>query len=464
MTSTTFQGRTTLAGRSRLRKRPQDEPPYLLLSLSLCIVITFLSCTLYLFMHLPDGKRHPISFDDEYSPCPSYGCPVYPAEMETNEDLRHMLSDRLDPRKLVSLSRFAMQSSSLAGTVTITHKGDSHVVNQDRAVIIRPFVTHQSRQRQPAVGEENHENENESFLLAILDGHGVEGHEVAEYAHKELPRLLATKLNDRPCCQSDDWIRQQLNETFVEVNSRAPPDALRGGCTASVTLRIGSKLYFANAGDSQTILVTVPKPQSSKNATITATGRSLQMAAAEKNNNNNNNLNNNDSNNNLNASIVYATRRDKPHLPDERARIEQLGGQIHIPPQNPALARVIVYSEAADPPEPIGLAMSRSIGDWEWKLIGVTAEPIVDVIDLSQYAGLTCFIIAASDGLWDLRRKEFFANRFAPSILQQQQQQSSGGSRNPPMTLMQTIASTIRLISPTSGYQDDITVIVAPIF
>lgn len=332
-------------------------------------------------------------------------------------------------------------------TTIVTHRGPSHDVNQDRAVILRPFLTkqnleshHQHHRATAATGntygsareEEKEDWTRESFLLVLLDGHGVEGHNLAQYVLHELPQLLANKLNHKSCCQPDEWIQQQLIDVFVQVNAEAPPSiARRGGCTASVTLRIGPKLFFANAGDSRTILVAIP------NAT--------------------------DSNS---ASIVYETRRDKPHLDEERRRIEGMGGKIHIPPHNPALARVVVYSEAAG--ESIGLAMSRSLGDWEWKQVGVTAEPLVDVVDLSRYyfsvnssfassssllvppsPPMETFVLAASDGLWDLRKKEFFAKRFADSIIQRK-------------SLLQTVVETIETIEPQMGYRDDITVIVAP--
>jgi serine/threonine protein phosphatase PrpC len=112
------------------------------------------------------------------------------------------------------------------------------------------------------------------------------------------------------------------------------------------------------------------------------------------------------------------TRKDRPFEDDEKLRIERMGGKIHVPPDNPRLARVVVHSEAAK--DTIALAMSRSIGDWEWKRIGVTAEPLIDVIDLSQppYSQRqnNYFLIAASDGLWDKRQREFYANHFAMSF------------------------------------------------
>lgn len=121
---------------------------------------------------------------------------------------------------------------------------------------------------------------------------------------------------------------------------------------------------------------------------------------------------------------------------------------IHIPAKNPFLSGVVVFSKEATPPEHIGLAMSRSIGDWGWKLVDVTAEPLVDVIDLSNQTD--SFLVAASDGLWDLQRPQFFAKHFGESFY--------GGGRNPMVACVETILQ----VSPQKKewYRDDITVIV----
>ena len=369
-------------------------------------------------VHFPDDTSQ--EYEDHY--CPAYGCPIYPLEKDS-EVVKQTL-DKLATSAWPTQKHpppFARPSGS-----TVTFQSNQHTFNQDRALIIRPFHTHQT------AASTSYNNANESFLIAILDGHGVEGHIVADYVAKELPRLLASKLSDRPGGQPDEWIQQQLNATFVQVNEEAPPNALRGGCTASVTLRIGPKVFFANAGDSRTILV-------------------ASYASAET------------EINDKNTQIIYQTRLDKPHLPDEKARIEGLGGKIHIPPQHPMGSRVVVYSTAAIPPEPIGLAMSRSLGDWEWKEVGVTAEPIVHVVDLSSLPQQKeqqqqLFVVAASDGLWDLRpRPEFFAKQFASAFVPQPK-----GQRN---NLLQKCVDIIDQLIPSNPawYRDDISVIVAPI-
>jgi serine/threonine protein phosphatase PrpC len=319
-----------------------------------------------------------------------YGEAIYPREID----------DPVVEKAIVALKDEPQSTSSRNQDFAIvTRQSNQHAQNQDRSVIFYPYPTRQTPGTQP------------SFLACVFDGHGVEGHIVAEYVVQEFPRRLAEKLNQRPCCASDEWIIQQLKDTFVEVDKTAPQNAWRGGCTGTVTLRMGHKLFVANAGDSRTIL-----------GDYKGSGKEV--------------------------NISYTSRSDKPNLPDERARIEGLGGKIHIPAKNPFLSRVVVFSKAATPPEPIGLAMSRSIGDWEWKLVGVTAEPLVDIFDLSNQTH--SFLVAASDGLWDLRRPQFFAKQFGESFY--------GGGRNPMVACVETILQ----VSPQKKewYRDDITVIV----
>jgi len=334
--------------------------------------------------------------------CPEYGCVVQPPDIHEIDET------------------FYTQARHSAALVT--RQSNQHHFNQDRAFLISKFHTKQD--------PSHHE---ESFLLGILDGHGVDGHVVAEHATDALPRILADRLNSRPCCQSEAWIQQQLNETFLQVNEELPPfNALRGGCTASVTLRLGTKLYFANAGDSRTLLV-----HSADTNHDRGEEKAEKSSAVE---------------------ILYQTRPDKAHLPEEKARIEGLGGKIHIPPKFPNGSRVIVYSAAANPPEPIGLAMSRSLGDWEWKEVGVIAEPIVDVFD---YGAMTTgssspnslFLLAASDGIWDMGHpREFFAKRFDNQII------GTDGA-------WKTAVDLVWEISPQKKewYRDDMTIIYKPL-
>jgi len=116
----------------------------------------------------------------------------------------------------------------------------------------------------------------------------------------------------------------------------------------SVILRQEQKIYVANAGDSRSFVVAY-RPSTGK------------------------------------VQIVYMSREDKPSLPDERARVEAMGGQVYIPMRG--TSRVVYHDPITGSPS--GLAMSRSIGDWAAGKLGVIPDPIVDVLEIPDLVQAT---------------------------------------------------------------------------
>ena len=340
--------------------------------------------------HLPTFKSNALL---QETACPDYGCPIYPAELtpEVNEYLKSYFVTNARQNW-----NFSFGTESMA---ILTQQGASHTENQDRAVVFTPFKT------QFTASTNSMTHDNNSFLIGLFDGHGRQGHIVASYILHDLPGRLAGKLNAMKHFD-DNVIIKALNDTFMEVNAHGPPNLLMGGSTGSVTLRIGSKLYIANTGDSQTVLFSI----SESNDPI----------------------------------IEFATRKDKPILPEEYKRITNLKGNVHINPHTND-SRVVVWSVAQR--DTIALAMSRSIGDWEWKPVGVTAEPLVDVIDLKKYP--KSYLMVASDGLWDVRRKEFYGKQFMESFY--------GGQTHPLVKAVEVFEK----VTPKRniGYRDDMTAI-----
>ncbi len=183
-------------------------------------------------------------------------------------------------------------------------------------------------------------------------------------------------------------MKRALNQTFIELDRELPliegnKDNYNigedGGSTASIILRLGSKIFFANVGDSLSFLGKYDKKSGE-------------------------------------TTILHRNRFDKPHLPDERERIERLHGKIFIPP-HPENSRVMGFDLIAK--ETMSLGMSRSIGDNSHTRVGVTAEPIVDVLDLDEMGlnlDTNLFVVSSSDGLYDHRKPEFVASHFAQSF------------------------------------------------
>jgi serine/threonine protein phosphatase PrpC len=435
--------------------------------------------------------------------CLFYGCPIYPPEITFPQIHSTILNEFLLGKNDNTL-KFATDSYAL-----LSSQGKSHTVNQDRAVFISPFLPELSLSLSSSSSSSTTKvTTSTSFLSAIFDGHGKLGHTVAQEVVERFPVVLAEKLtialrsppadgdvdsntgikdgnhsiyksnskerenviSIEDYDRTDFAIRKALNETFLEVNDKGTASTFSmGGCTASVSLRWGSKLYMANAGDSQIIIVSSFMPSSSSQ--LPSSINQQQQRTPEG----------------MITKVEYSTRRDKANLSDERARIEGLGGKIHVN-ANGFDPRVIIHSEAAK--DTIGLAMSRSLGDWEWKSVGVIAEPIVDVVDLSKLQSEKnkeneslsdqhfFFLIAASDGFFDIRQKEFYANQIAGSFLvgnddmkyindkQRKEGVSLGGlgikGQFRPLFRLYDI---IQRITPKvqKGYRDDITAIIVKI-
>uniref|UniRef100_A0A6U9ZZ29 PPM-type phosphatase domain-containing protein n=1 Tax=Pseudo-nitzschia australis TaxID=44445 RepID=A0A6U9ZZ29_9STRA len=452
-----------------------------------------------------ETTKENLSNKSKRSDCPFYGCPIYPPELtnpELNQTIRRVLessglefelsplSSESKPKPSKNIVEFDFGADSFA---TLSQQGKSHVYNQDRAVYIPTFLsdlllsTSTSSKSAAAAAASTPK----SFLVCIFDGHGKLGHDVAQEVVEKFPLLLAEKLtlgldgggdneftafrnairnntdiknnniissssssianNEAILVHTEDYdrtdfiIQKALHETFLEVSENGTRSAfLLGGCTASVTLRWRSRLYVANAGDSQTILVS---------AVVSTENKQQNQQQKQKKS--------------VVAKVEYQTRKDKANQPGERARIEKLGGKIHVNPKG-FDPRVIVHSKAAN--DTIGLAMSRSLGDWEWKEVGVTAEPTIGVIDLSKLSESsapqkTIFLLAASDGFWDMRQQQFLAFLAAASfvIIPKGDDGNSGDTRNGKqqqrLRPLFHLYDIIRRITPKvqKGYRDDIT-------
>jgi len=265
-------------------------------------------------------------------------------------------------------------------------------INQDRSFILSPFQ-----------GLDNHR------LLGVFDGHGNRGEVVSQYAVDHLPSLLLSKLH-RFSSLNETRISQEMEtiliETFVELDQTAPPHAaITGGCTASILLQMGYQVYIANAGDSRSFVARY----------------SISSSSLEKR-----------------VEILYATREDKPHLPEEKQRILDMGGQVYIPPPHKvgSSSRVVYVDEEDGGTH--GLAMSRSIGDWAAGKVGFIPNPIVDRLDLRDYLQVVSdnatsvdgdemaatvdvhiFAFSATDGLLDYVTEQEIADMVGSSLYQE---------------------------------------------
>jgi serine/threonine protein phosphatase PrpC len=365
--------------------------------------------------------------------CPSYGCPIYPMEMS-------MLNET---------------STDFASTnyIMLTHKSNRQKpapVNQDRIVLIPSFTTDTTSLHD----NKNNNNNSGDFFIGLFDGHDDKGHETASYASIEIPSQIASKLQEKSTSRGGEIPSIEMNEiiteTFRNVDANAPP--IGGGTTAMTVIRIGSKLYLANTGDSTQYIAKYTPPPSFIESKSNHNERYIHnMTRPTKEQ--------------LNLqgtiSIHYQNKKHKANFPEEKHRIEKLGGRIHIPPNNPMGSRVIVRS--ATHREDVGLAMSRSIGDWEWTAVGVIPDPDIQVIDLEEFwkanevitKDSKVFVVLGSDGLFDARRVEFVAKHLAYGWFE-----SSHKSEERSITerMLVVAKKIVNMASPikTDFYRDDI--------
>eukprot|EP01113_Clastostelium_recurvatum_P049724 TRINITY_DN925_c0_g1_i2.p1 TRINITY_DN925_c0_g1~~TRINITY_DN925_c0_g1_i2.p1 ORF type:complete len:299 (-),score=56.42 TRINITY_DN925_c0_g1_i2:66-962(-) len=179
---------------------------------------------------------------------------------------------------------------------------------------------------------------------AVFDGHG--GTDAADIAAERLHVIL----KESPSFLQGD-MKEALEHAFMRTDDHILETGARmkwtNGTTAVVLCLVGTKLYIANAGDSEAVI------------SDTSSGGAPQ-----------------------------ATLLSVKHKPsNERARIEAAGGHV-------IFGRVLG-----------NLAVSRALGDAEFKMplnraVGnwVSAEPDVNAFDVTPHH---TFLIIACDGLWD---------------------------------------------------------------
>ena len=200
-------------------------------------------------------------------------------------------------------------------------------------------------------------------IFAVMDGHGENGHLVSQFVTKFFTSFFKKnkKLNSLST-EDDIYFRLQKNNYDIlhKAFHHAEKDIIKhdidanfSGTTCVMVLQTGARLVTANVGDSRAIIV--------------------------KNN-----------------KAIPLSIDQKPNDPEEKKRIEGLGGEISQ------------YEEDGEKSGPFrvwkkgemfpGIAMSRSVGDLLASTLGVIPEPVVreEVIDDN-----TKFIIIASDGVWE---------------------------------------------------------------
>ena len=169
--------------------------------------------------------------------------------------------------------------------------------------------------------------------------------------------------------------------------------------------------------------------------------------------------------------------------------MEQAGGIVQLPESydDGDSARVVFRDPASG--MAVGLAMSRSIGDWDAP--GVITEPIVDVLDLREVlqtviaqkdefdcdaANIECgppevnfFIVSATDGLLDFVKRDNIVEKIGVTFFGRQDVQhvqTGKGSSHVHLAVEQLIFHAARSWHDAmqGQYRDDITISTSKVF
>ena len=227
---------------------------------------------------------------------------------------------------------------------TIAPKG-----NQDAACCIWPF-----------------RNDSRSAFIGIFDGHGDSGHRVSHFCARRIAEHL--EKDGKASSSVLDDPAQALTRAYECANGllaeRHPAWAEAGGTTAVGIFFMGKKMWIANCGDSRAVI-----------GRLRASGGSLI-----------------DHYGSYEAKDLSIDQT--PDVLAERKRIIEAGGWIGKE-DGSSDSRVWLNDSMTSS----GLSMTRSLGDLDFKVAGVTATPVVTQYELQ---GRDKFIICASDGIWSV--------------------------------------------------------------
>jgi len=283
---------------------------------------------------------------------------------------RSVSSIKDDIRKANHKISFMTNYTLIEGLRTLHVKGGWDTKDDSNGAIskfpIRSYAGHSKRGQ--STTDPNKKNQDalimmedeatKSIILACMDGHGIEGHFVAQFVKENMEKRL---------CSHPDFkenIKSAITDTIAKIEQDLYDDS-RIDCSLSGTTFVmavvrGSHITVANIGDSRVMLIT----QEGSNK----------------------------------YEPVALSFDHKPDDDEERERITAAGGRLlSVTYRDGTTGPLRVWRGDADNP---GLAMSRSVGDrlvHEWGVISTPSFMEHDINLSEDFA-----IVVASDGLWNV--------------------------------------------------------------
>lgn len=220
-------------------------------------------------------------------------------------------------------------------------------------------------------------------IFGVLDGHGKHGHIVSSFVSNYInsyftniktyittTHQIEPSKEQEPPLTLNDIIHSFTKQNYSLLHSlyniidleltHQHFDVNFSGTTCVMVYRIGTKLIISNIGDSRAIIV--------------------------KQHNNNT------------YHSEYLSNDHKPGVSKEKKRIEAKGGVVKCCNNENENNIHLIYRVWMKGEKYPGIAISRTLGDQIAKTIGVVNTPEINEIELT---GNECFIIVASDGIWE---------------------------------------------------------------
>ena len=271
--------------------------------------------------------------ESELTKCPPLNSPRNTLKSAHSLSPRHFPVSQRHPSSELAVSAYS------SATETGSRHGLAKLQNQDSSLICRLEIP------------------SNPHLFLVCDGHGEFGHLVSAFATRLFPCYLLEEVEGKEG-KREELLPTAVAQAYEQTNAALQSSQINveySGSTCVSVLIARNLLVCGNVGDSRAVL-----------ARLSPKG----------------------------LTFLPLSQDHKPDLPQERQRIQALGGRVTAPNHFPASCARVWFSDFDSP----GLSMSRALGDQRAAQIGIIPTPEVLSVRLTEG---DLFVLLASDGVWE---------------------------------------------------------------
>ena len=234
----------------------------------------------------------------------------------------------------------------------------------------------------------------ETVLLALFDGHGVNGEKVVELLFNTSIKFFqnfSIKFQD-----FEEFLRQLVQNCAFELEKADFDCSLSGRyflfSTQIMVLLTPTSIFTCNIGDSRAVLGTGTSPGAcSISRSHLLSNSEFSKAKFLR------------SQSYFRYLIPYQLSKDhKPNDPEESRRVCEFGGRVDRVYNSSGIA--VGPYRISDPTGSLpGISVSRIQGDYKLRSLGVTSESSIKKYPIKRD---DFFLVLASDGIWDVMENE----------------------------------------------------------